>query len=244
MNLVYDGSFEGFLSLIFEVYQKKLHVESIYTIHSSSLLSFDAYEITTDEKCSQRVFKALQEKFAPKHCELIQTIFLCDESKDDKKLLEYVILGFKNPKHLYDINLSCVFQLRELQKEYFSLVHKMNGFVRFEELEDKTLYASIETKFNILPYLGKHFLKRLASCNFIIHDRKRKLAFVKSEEKIDLLPVADFKEPSFSDAENNFKQLWKTFFKNVAIKERENKKLQQSYVPLLYRKYMSEFTPS
>jgi probable DNA metabolism protein len=241
MNLIYDGSFEGFLSLIFEVYQKKLHVENIYTTNSSCLLSFDAYEISTNKECSTRVFQALKEKFAPKHFELIQTIFLCDKSKDDKQLLEYIILGFKNPKYLYNINLSCVFQLRELQREYFRLVHRMNGFIRFEELEDKTLYASVEAKFNILPYLGKHFLKRLSSCNFIIHDRARKLAFIKNEDKIDLLQVADFVEPSLSDTDNEFKRLWKTFFTSVSIKERENKKLQQSYVPLLYRKYMNEF---
>jgi len=241
MNLVYDGSFEGFLTLVFEVYQKHLHVENIYTFSSPSLLSFDAHEIRTSQEQAKRVFEAIKEKFEPKHCELIETIFLCDDKRYDKKILEYIILGFKNQKNLYNINIATIFELRELKKEYFSLVHKMKGFVRFEELNDKTLYANIETKFNILPYLGKHFVRRLSTCNFIIHDRKRKLAFIKMGNETNLRQIASFEEPSFSKDENEFKQLWKTFFESVSIKERKNKKLQQNYVPLLYRKYMSEF---
>lgn len=241
MNLVYDGSFEGFLTLVFEVYQKRLYVENIYTFSSTSLLSFDAHEIRTNQEQAKRVFEAIKDKFEPKHFELIETTFLCDDKRDDKKVLEYIILGFKNQKNLYNINIATIFELRELQKEYFSLVHKMKGFVRFEELSDKTLYASIETKFNILPYLGKHFVKRLCTCNFIIHDRKRKLAFIKIDNEINLHEVASFKEPTLSKDEDEFKKLWKTFFESVSIKERKNKKLQQNYVPLLYRKYMSEF---
>ena len=47
--------------------------------------------------------------------------------------------------------------------------------------------------------------------------------------------------PKLSKNEKKFQDLWKLFFKQVSIKERENKKLQQNWVPLIYRKYMSEF---
>ncbi len=59
------------------------------------------------------------------------------------------------------------------------MTHKLTGFIRFEELEDKTLYAKIESKFNVVYFLGRHFLKRFNNQNFIIHDLNRKLAFVK-----------------------------------------------------------------
>jgi len=35
--------------------------------------------------------------------------------------------------------------------------------------------------------------------------------------------------------------LWKTFFKTVAITERINKKLQRNNLPLHHRKHMTEF---
>jgi probable DNA metabolism protein len=54
--------------------------------------------------------------------------------------------------------------------------------------------------------------------------------------------VADFDLPLLSDNEEKFQKLWKLFFENVTIKKRKNLKLQQNFVPLLYRKYMTEFS--
>ncbi len=147
------------------------------------------------------------------------------------------MIGFKEPKKLHDINHPSIHYLEKLEHEYFRHLHKMYGFVRFEELEDGSLYAKIEGKFNILPYLGKHFKKRLSGVNFIIHDVSRELAYVDGV----IHKVADFETPILSDNEAKFQKLWKLFFEQVAIKERKNLKLQQNWVPLLYRKYMTEF---
>ena len=55
----------------------------------------------------------------------------------------------------------------------------MTGFIRFEELEDKTLYTKIQTKFNVAYFWVSIFKKRFNNQNFIIHDIDRKIAFVK-----------------------------------------------------------------
>ena len=156
-------------------------------------------------------------------------------------LLEYIVIGFKDSKQLYNINNSCVFYLNSLEKELFKNVHRMSGFTRFEELEDKTLYAKIESKFNIVYFLGRHFLKRFNNKNFIIHDINRKLAFLKIQNDYSIKEVAFFDEPNYSQNEEKFQKLWKSFFSGVTIKERTNLKLQTQMVPLLYRTYMSEF---
>ena len=158
------------------------------------------------------------------------------------QLLEYIILGFKDTKQLFNINNSAVFYLETLEKELFRHVHKMTGFIRFEELDDKTLYAKIQTKFNIAYFVGKHFLKRFNNQNFIIHDINRKIAFIKTKDDCSIQEVAFFDEPNYSTNEEKFQKLWKRFFKGVTIEERINPKLQQQLVPLLYRTYMSEFT--
>ena len=53
--------------------------------------------------------------------------------------------------------------------------------------------------------------------------------------------VSSFDMPSYSKDEEKFQKLWKTFFDSVAIESRENKKLQQQMVPLIYREFMNEF---
>ncbi|MCT7531100.1 TIGR03915 family putative DNA repair protein [Aliarcobacter cryaerophilus] len=241
MILVYDGSFEGFLSLVYEVYYKKLKPTKIYKTLPNEILFEEILEINSSKESGIKVLNAIKTKFPKEILEKILNIFMCDSKEFEMALLDYIIIGFKDSKQLYNINNSCVFYLNNLEKELFRVTHKLTGFIRFEELEDKTLYAKIESKFNVVYFLGRHFLKRFNNQNFIIHDINRKLAFVKMQNDFSVQEVAFFDEPNYSPNEEKFQKLWKSFFSGVTINERTNLKLQTQMVPLLYRTYMSEF---
>ncbi len=241
MILVYDGSFEGFLSLVYEVYYKKLKPTKIYKTLPNEIIFEEILEIQTSEENSTKVLKAIKTKFPKPIVEKILNIFMCDSRAFEVALLEFIIIGFKDTKQLFNINNSSVFYLSNLEKELFKNVHKMYAFVRFEELDDDTLYAKLECKFNVVYFLAKHFLKRFNNQNFIIHDINRKIAFIKTKDDYSIQEVAFFDEPNYSANEEKFQKLWKRFFKGVTIEERINPKLQQQLVPLIYRTYMSEF---
>ena len=241
MILLYDGSFEGFLSLVYEVYYEKLQVNSIVKKMPESLLFERFHEVFTDEAKARKVLEAISKHFTKEQQRTLINIVLCDSRAYEMALLEYLRIGFKNQKEFRNITNASLFFIQNLEKELLCLVHKMYGFTRFEELEDGTLYAKIETKFNIVPFLGEHFCKRLGNIPFIIHDVKRSLAFVKNDELREIRLIAAFDAPIFSSEEEKFKALWKSFFKAAAVESRYNPKLQQSWVPLLYRTYMSEF---
>ncbi|MCT7461520.1 TIGR03915 family putative DNA repair protein [Aliarcobacter cryaerophilus] len=241
MILLYDGTFEGFLSLVYEVYYKKLKPTKIYKTLPNEIIFEEILEINSSKESGIKVLNAIKTKFPKEILEKILNIFMCDSKEFEMALLEYIVIGFKDSKQLYNINNSCVFYLNNLEKELFRVTHKLTGFIRFEELEDKTLYAKIESKFNVVYFLGRHFLKRFNNQNFIIHDLNRKLAFVKMKNDYSIKEVAFFDEPNYSPNEEKFQKLWKSFFSGVTIKERTNLKLQTQMVPLLYRTYMSEF---
>ncbi|OCL97279.1 TIGR03915 family putative DNA repair protein [Arcobacter porcinus] len=241
MILLYDGTFEGFLSLVYEVYYKKLKPTKIYKTLPNEILFEETLEINSSKESGIKVLNAIKTKFPKEILEKILNIFMCDSKEFEMALLEYIVIGFKDSKQLYNINNSCVFYLNNLEKELFRVTHKLTGFIRFEELEDKTLYAKIESKFNVVYFLGRHFLKRFNNQNFIIHDLNRKLAFVKMKNDYSIKEVAFFDEPNYSPNEEKFQKLWKSFFSGVTINERTNLKLQTQMLPLLYRTYMSEF---
>ncbi|QNK84182.1 TIGR03915 family putative DNA repair protein [Aliarcobacter cryaerophilus] len=241
MILLYDGTFDGFLSLVYEVYYKKLKPTKIYKNLPKEILFEEILEINSSKESGIKVLNAIKTKFPKEILEKILNIFMCDSKEFEMALLEYIIIGFKDSKQLYNINNSCVFYLNNLEKELFRVTHKLTGFIRFEELEDKTLYAKIESKFNVVYFLGRHFLKRFNNQNFIIHDLNRKLAFVKMKNDYSIKEVAFFDGPNYSPNEEKFQKLWKSFFSGVTINERTNLKLQTQMVPLLYRTYMSEF---
>lgn len=242
MILVYDGTFEGFLSLIYEVYYEKLKPIKIYKTLPNEMIFEEIKNIETKEINAIKVLDAIKIKFPKDIVQKILNIFMCDSREFEMALLEYIIIGFKDTKQLFNINLESVFYLNSLEKELFKTVHKMYAFIRFEELDDKTLYGKIECKFNVVYFLAKHFLKRFNNQNFIIHDINRKLAFIKIDENYSIQEVASFETPNYSSNEEKFQKLWKSFFKGVTIKERINPKLQRQLVPLYYRTYMSEFS--
>ncbi len=242
MILVYDKSFEGFLSLVYDVYYEKIKVNQILKEVQKTLLLEEVIEIKTDKEKASKVLKALKTNFPKDSFQMILNSFMCDSKEFEIDLLKFIILGFKNKNELFNINNQEVFYLQNLEKELFRHVHKMYGFVRFEELDDGTLYAKIDSKFNIIYFLGQHFLKRLNNQSFIIHDIKRSIAFIRNDEFSGIQTVSSFEEPNLSKDEEKFKKLWHTFFDSVAIKERTNLKCQQNFVPLIYRTYMNEFT--
>lgn len=244
MTLLYDGSFEGFLTLVYTVYYEKVTPTEIIKERPLETL-FDTFNvIETDTHKAMKVLEALQAKWTKQNLQMVYNIFLCDTRDFELDLLNYIKLGFKSQKQLQNLNHDFVFNLTKLQKELFRFQHKMIAYARFEELEDKTLYAKIDGKFNVIHHLGRHFAKRFNTERFIIHDIKRSLAFLHTEQGKSIQRVYDYEEPTLSASEVKFQRLWKTFFKHVSIESRENLKLQQNHVPLLYRALMTEFHPS
>lgn len=241
MTLIYDRSFEGFLSLVYEVYYKKLKPKKIVYKKPNELFLDDYMEIPYNEIHTQKVFEALKIKFSKKDFNTILNIFMCDSNDFEIHLLNYIILGFKDKKELNNINIPSIFYIKNLEKELFRNIHKMEGFLRFKELEDKTLYAVVENKFNLVYFLGKHFFKRLNNQKYIIHDINRKIAFIKNDDYLGIENIANFQEPKISKNEDKFSKLWTHFFNSISISTRENKKCQNSMVPLIYRVYMNEF---
>lgn len=242
MIVLYDGSFEGFLTLVYDVYYRKITTSKILREVPNTLILDDILVVEYQEEKSLKVLEALNKKFTKNNFETIFNIFMCDSVEFELDLLHFIILGFRSQKELENINHPFIFNIQNLQKELFRYNHKMTGFIRFIELDDGMLYGKIETKFNIVYHLGIHFLERFNNQNYIIHDISRKLAFIKNESLIGVQEVATFDEPTMSVNEEKFSNLWKTFFASVSIESRTNKKLQRQMVPLLYRTFMTEFS--
>lgn len=241
MILLYDGSFENFLNLVYEVYYKKLQVSAIYKEAPQTLLLEELHICEYDEQSSLKVYDAIQKNFSQKNFERVLHIFMCDTLSFEMDLLHYIILGFRSQTLLEDINTSSVFKIMGYEKQLFSNVHKMTGFLRFEELEDGALYAKLESRFNLLYFLGKHFSKRFNNQIYYIHDIKRSLVFIHSQEFTGVRELDSFETPTLSPNEQKFQKLWQQFFESVTIESRKNQKLQKNVVPLLYRTYMNEF---
>ena len=237
MTVVYDGTAEGFLSLVFGVYAHKLSPTQIFKTDPQTLL--EVHRVQSDEEHARRVLEGMKRTFSPLHVKEVEQVLGCDTLAFELPLLAYVQLGFKNPSALWNPALEPVQTVRKWARAYTRALHCMKGFVRFEEVEEGVLYGKIQTDYNLLVPLARHFVERFGKEEFILHDVRRGLAYVSQEKKIYTVAHADV--PQVSAKERTCKGLWQTFFNHIAIQNRTNPKLQQAFVPLKHRTYMCEF---
>ena len=99
MQAVYDGSLEGFLTLVHEVYYKKLSLLSIQKELPSGLFSDELFLVKTEEQKAIAVLEALKKRFTKNNFETILVIFMCDTKAFELALLEFIVLGVcRSPK--------------------------------------------------------------------------------------------------------------------------------------------------
>ena len=238
--LEFDGTFEGFLTLVAFSYEIRVMPERIIT-HADALTLFDEpLFIQTKEALATRVYHAMKQKFHPKHLRLIHLAWLYDEAPLYKELLTFIRRGFKEASELDDITQPSIKKVHDGANYTLKERHKMLGFIRFVKLDDSSFYAKITPKSNILSLLGEHFKERFND-PWIIHDTKRELALIHKDGTVQYHHVASSELPLLHQEEKHFQRLWQKFFKQVTITERTNLKLQRHFIPLFYRNVMTEF---
>jgi len=247
MIYLYDGSFYGLLSCIYEHY----YVEKVSLIYDRSKFIGSIIDetkfIETDDEKAIIVEEAIREQFSMEGYMDLYRSFLSCEANKDCYILNYVIHGFKlgiKMDRLY--SESYVIKVRELSKRVGFEAHRFTGLLRFVE-KKPFLYASFEPDNDILPLIAEHFSDRFLNERVIIHDLKRQKAVFAQNGKwliheLDNLEVLnDIKQRSITIDEALLQDLWKGYFEHIGIEGRRNPKLQQSFVPLKYRKHILEF---
>lgn len=246
MNLLhYDGSFEGFLTAVFESYARKWQDVRICKAQSgASTLFGEVSAVVTDVPKAMRVWNGLKTRTSEAACRLFYYNYLSEIPNSEDWMLEYVRYVFASDADVSsDYSNPAVSSIARTAKSVGREKHRMEAFVRFELTADQVYYAAIEPDFNVLPLLIKHFKSRYADQRWIIWDKKRQYGLRYDLDKVELIY-----EPAASDAAGepsqlDYSQLWKTYFKSTNILERRNMKLHLQHVPLRYWKYLSEKQP-
>ena len=239
---LYDGTFYGFLSLVFHCYVTKTLPQKIFPKNEYSYNFLDQTTIIeTDFEKSQRVFQGIEKKIGYSTLSHTYYAFLSCEKKKELYLLYYLCDGFElGPKINHRLSVSYVFKVMNMKKRSFGECHRLKGLLRFQELKNHLYYASVHPNNNILEPLGHHFIHRFPQQNFIIHDKIRNLGFLYNATNYQILDKLDLKIPTISEEEQKYQELWKLFFNTISIPERKNSKCQMQYMPKKYWKDLIE----
>lgn len=248
-TLVYDGSFEGLLTAIFEIYERKLfQVKLIKGEWRSSALFEEVLQIVTDDKRASRVLKGLRKKLSAAGLQRLYIAHMAEMANEESAIVGFIRYVFDTDKNVEeDYGNKYVMRISEIIKMVRREKHRMEAFVRFQKLKDETFYSAVEPDFNILPLLIRHFKNRYTDQKWIIYDVKRRYGLYYDLHDTQYISL-DFSEVSnsrniitaFSDDESIYQHLWKNYFTSVNIVSRKNTRLHLRHIPKRYWRHLTE----
>ena len=239
---LYDGSFDGLLTIVFDCYSSKTLPQKICpeNEYTSNFLD-NILLISTNYEKSQRVLSGIEKNICLEALYNSYNAFLSNEKNKEMYILKYLCDGFDlGPKINNMITISYVFKVINMRKRALSECHRLKGLLRFQEVGINIYYASIHPDNNIIEPLGHHFIKRLPKQNFIIHDKIRNICFLYNCKEYKIIDSKDIKIPDISEEEKRYQELWKMFFETISIKERKNPRCQMQYMQKKYWKDLIE----
>jgi len=239
-HYIYDGSLPGFYCCVYEsVYSRSVPAIIESEGDAQPSLMQELY-ISTDMNKAKRVRASVSAKISARSLDLIETVFLsCLESKE-LKMLRYLLLGYEKGA-IVDKMLGHpdVASLLAAERHLLGESHLLTGFIRFSEY-DGVLAAVISPKNFVLPFLRKHFIERYNTESFIIYDKTHKFALLYQQGRSEIFKMDHIRLPEPSKKEQGYRELWKRFYKTIAIQARENPKCRMTHMPKRYWENMTE----
>ena len=250
LTFIYDGTFEGLLTSIFDIYERKeFDVNILSQLQRQDNLFGETIIVYTDKIKSDRVLNGLKQKLNGDSMTKLFRTFCSEIPLMENKILSYVRYVFSN---IFSVEKNyandAVRFVHDTSKKVHREKHRMEAFVRFKKTRDNLYYAIIAPDFNVLPLINSHFTKRYADQRWMIYDEKRKYGLYYDLHSTQFVEV-DFHENSkhsevtaviFDETENLYQELWKNYFDSVNIKARKNPKLHIRHMPKRYWRNLVE----
>ena len=229
---IYDGTWEDLVKVISWLLKEKRKPFQIKeeTQYENNLLTPPFKPVINKEN-------VIAKNYFPKEVLKISYYVFLSNEKDKELIIYYFLLNsLKYQKNvLYMRNLKCVNKALTISNRVSREAHKWKGFLRFKEMQNNIFFAEFNADNNILGILANHFKKRLPKEKWVIKDEKRDILCLYDQKNCYFLEGKEIKlDLNINNEEKNMEELWKSFFKTIAIKERVNKKCQQNFMPKKY----------
>jgi probable DNA metabolism protein len=206
--------------------------------------------ICTDDAKVDRVWKGLQKRLSAMALSVITVTWLSELPETDMLLFRYIRKAIDAPRTV-ELNFGDpdVLEVSKVWKKVTNERLRVIQFLRFQKAVDGTFFAAVKPVYNVLPLTLAHLKDRFADQRWLLYDLKREYGYyydlkeateVRFEEKDAHLLSGLLGEELMDADEKLFQQMWKTYFKSIAIKERLNPKLHRQHMPARFWKYMPE----
>ncbi|MCC2547776.1 TIGR03915 family putative DNA repair protein [Hymenobacter sp. BT175] len=255
LDYTYDGSFEGLLTVLFTIYDRKAAPNSIQPVGAvQGGLFAQPLLVETHEATAARVWDGLLRHMDQEARTRLFHAFLSEQPDRERLIFRYADLAMRAGRDIADNYADDnVRRVAHLSQQMGREKHRMEAFVRFERTADDLYHATIEPDFDVLPLIAPHFTKRYADQRWLIFDRRRGYGLYYDLHGTDIVQFeaaaaaprrgSGVSATVLDEREPLYRVLWQTYFDHVNIPERRNLKLHRRQLPLRYWKYLSEKQP-
>ncbi|MFD0750260.1 TIGR03915 family putative DNA repair protein [Mucilaginibacter calamicampi] len=251
-TIIYDGTYKGWLTAVFEIYEHKLQDITFAREGEPAASLFGVtHHVVTNQGKAERVLNGLKQKLSADGLNQLYKTFFSEVDKFDEKMWRYVQYVFASAHNVEgDLSNNAIWEVRQAAKFVHRESHRMKAFIRFKLTKDQLFYAIVEPDCAVLPLIADHFKKRYADQRWLIYDARRRygvyydletsshveLTFNTSASAQNITELYDEREEFFQD-------MWRRYFGSVNIKARKNLRLHVQHMPKRYWKYLTEKHP-
>lgn len=208
---------------------------------------FDEYiHVEADPEKAEKVMDAVNRKISSRfYRELLYTSMAYEEDVLDN-IYRCMILGFAYGEMVLNmVQYKDIMRHRLIRTRIGKEVCRFQEFIRFHQVGEDVYVAHYEPKSRITRALGPIFEDRMPSEHWmIIDDVHREAVIHPKDEHFYLRTLTDAEFERLLETEHvndHVTDLWKTFFRTIAIEQRKNEKCQRNLAPLWTRKHLVEF---
>ncbi len=207
----------------------------------------------TETRKALRVFKGLRARISDEGLRELMLAWMAEDPQAALPVFRYLRKTFDARRSFeHDLADPDAFTVTRLARLVRRECHQLEGFVRFQECADATLFACISPRCNVLPLLLPHFADRLAGERWMLYDAGRRFGVLHDKGAFHDLFLDDDRaaylaanggrlpETRLSESEALCKALWHTYFDATAVKERINPRLQRRCMPSRFWPYLTE----
>ncbi|MDR1496051.1 MAG: TIGR03915 family putative DNA repair protein [Clostridiales Family XIII bacterium] len=262
MIYLYDGTFDGFLTCVYEHY----YAEKADGIHPPGAYQPDllvaSRAVDTDEEKAGKVEAAIRDKISPHALARVYRVFRTSVDEKEMLLLNYIRFCFKGGLGATFLHTHpAVLPIDAAELKIGNEAHRLCGLIRFSAVaaaddmvsessiapahrngQREILYAQVSPDHEVLEFIAPHFADRFKNDPFIIHDTKRGKAVIAWQKRWH---IADFTERDAAlltntASEEAYRNMWRGYFDTLAIRERTNPRCQRNLMPARYWRYLPE----
>ena len=262
---IYDHTFEGLLSIVFDAYTRKIFPDMLLSddetppLHASHI-----HHVASSSSKADRVYRGLQQRLTRHGMNSLIYTWLSEEKGNDRLLFRFMRKVFdaqpaRNaanlptpPAYGYgtiedDLTDPDIFAVNQTARNVSCESHLMLGFARFSLTTENIYVAPLAPRYNVLPLMLGHFASRFGEQRWILYDINRHYGYLHQNNQFtevffDSNRIANGRldRTILAEGEDALQAMWRTYFNAAVIRQRINPELQRRCMPRRYWPCMTE----